>query len=504
MSILFSLKNVTVRHRSGNLEGLADSGCITALKNLSLSLNSHEFVVILGENGSGKSTLARLLAGFAQEVNGEIHYKGIRVEKYGRQAFEDVALVLQEPQYQILMPTIYEELAFPLENTGMTDQQIDQKVKLRAEQFGLSELLERSPEELSGGQLTALAIASVLITDPQTIILDEPDSHLDRANNDVLNKFLVQHKHELTIILITQFPQSARTADRVIVLREGAIVADGRPDEIFADPALAGDQGPFAEHRAAHDVASDTAMPGLVKNYQNNQLILSLKNISFAYAVKAPALQDISFDIKPGDKVALVGPSGSGKSTLGLVIAGLLTPQAGAILLNGRDSSKYPPIALRKIVTMAMQFPERALFEETVAADVGFGPRNLAFSEFEKIAQRYISIFDLEPFKDRHPFTLSGGEKRKTGLAGILAMETPLVVLDEPSASLDIGATRQLWEFISANSQRAYLIISHDLQFLAKICDRVIGLDRGHLVCDRPIMEFLANDAILAKLNLSR
>ena len=152
MSILYSLDNVTVRWPVVTGSS-ADSDTVHALKNLTLDLNANEFVAILGENGSGKSTLAKLLAGFAPDVAGEIYYQGKKVENYGRQAFEDVALVLQEPQYQILMPTVREELAFPLENMGLDVEEIDLRVKSMAEQFGLINCSSAAPKSYQGDKL---------------------------------------------------------------------------------------------------------------------------------------------------------------------------------------------------------------------------------------------------------------------------------------------------------------------------------------------------------------
>ena len=502
MSILYSLDNVTVRWPVVTGSS-ADSDTVPALKNLTLDLNANEFVAILGENGSGKSTLAKLLAGFAPDVAGEIYYQGKKVENYGRQAFEDVALVLQEPQYQILMPTVREELAFPLENMGLDVEEIDLRVKSMAEQFGLIELLKRSPEELSGGQITALAIASVLITEPTTIILDEPDSHLDKSNNKELTNFLTRQKHKLSVILITQFARSAQNADHIIIMREGTIAAQGGPTEILNDPALFGARIEPAESSAEDSIHAGQALPEAIEKMPAKFVAFALKNVRFRYPDGAQALANVSIDIGEGEKVALIGPSGSGKSTLGMLAAGLLTLQQGSISISGQPIAELPPQELRRMVTMALQFPERALFEETVVADVAFGPRNLALENIEAITKRYLYIFNLQCLKDRHPFTLSGGEKRKAALAGILAMDTPVVILDEPNAALDPGGTDQLIQFIKTDSARTYLIISHDIIFLSQTCDRVIGLNKGRVVCDLPIGEFMANNEMRAEFDLS-
>ena len=286
-------------------------------------------------------------------------------------------------------------------------------------------------------------------------------------------------------------------------MREGTIAAQGGPTEILNDPALFGARIEPAESSAEDSIHAGQALPEAIEKMPAKFVAFALKNVRFRYPDGAQALANVSIDIGEGEKIALIGPSGSGKSTLGMLAAGLLTLQQGSISISGQPIAELPPQELRRMVTMALQFPERALFEETVAADVAFGPRNLALENIEATAKRYLSIFNLQCLKNRHPFTLSGGEKRKAALAGILAMDTPVVILDEPNAALDPGGTDQLIQFIKTDSARTYLIISHDIIFLSQTCDRVIGLNKGRVVCDLPIGEFMANNEMRAEFDLS-
>jgi len=235
MNCLYSLKNVCLKYPlvTGPYDDNGKS--VLALNDLTLDIYENEYLVVLGANGCGKSSLGRLLAGIAQNVSGEIIYKGQKVESYNREIFADTTLVIQEPQNQLLMPTVTKELAFPLENRGYDYDIIQSKVKQTAAYFGLSKLMSACPEELSGGQTTSLAIACAMITDPDVIILDEPDSHLDSGTKKIVDEFIRQYHGHRTIILITQYPETARRAERVVILKEGRLTAEGKPGEILSN-----------------------------------------------------------------------------------------------------------------------------------------------------------------------------------------------------------------------------------------------------------------------------
>jgi len=488
MNYLYSLKNVSLSYPA--LGGLDDSQnrFIPGLIDLSLDIYENEFLVVLGSNGSGKSSLGKLLAGLADNVSGEICFKGNTVITYSRDIFNTASMILQEPQNQLLMPTVAKELAFPLENRGVAQNIIESKIKQLAATFVIENLLDKSPDELSGGQITTVALAAGLITDPEIIILDEPDSHFDLKTVDLVNRFLESFRGRKTIIIITQFTDLAAKADRVFILDNGRLATCGKPEEIKSDilklsnnisiSDSPGDMCHFdkRENSDVEIVRSDKSVP-----------ILSLENVSYSYKDDKKVLTEINIDIARGEKIALIGPSGAGKTTLGLIMAGLFKPQHGQVRISIKPLADYSAIDLRRKITMAMQLPERAIFEETVAADIGFGPGNLKMSDIESITNNYLNLFALRDLKDRHPFTLSGGEKRKTALAGIFAMNSEIVILDEPSAALDPKATKELIEILNSTQDRTFIIISHDRDFIRQTATRIIGLREGSIEFDLPI-----------------
>lgn len=492
MAILYSLRNVTLTFPVLGKDGSAQPVC--PLNDLSLDINAGEYLVILGANGCGKSSLARLLAGLSiGSVTGQIIYKGQLASNIDRESFPDSALVLQEPQNQLLMPTVAEELAFPLRNCGYDKKAIDEKIREMAEFFELKTVLDEHPDELSGGQITTLALASALITDPEMIILDEPDSHLDARARTKLLAFVASQRGARTIILITQFPQLARAADRVALMSNGSIAAEGPPSRILSDEDL------LRRHNIGMlvDKPLRQRLPSIPKR---RSPLISLQDVSFEYEKGAPVLNGITLEIHAGENVGLVGFSGSGKTTLGLVIAGFLRPQAGGVMLGGHPIDSWPPKQLRRQVTMAMQFPERALFAETVEADVAFGPGNMGYEKLSELTEAMLWLFGIEHLRNRHPFSISGGEKRKAALAGILAMKATLTILDEPSAALDPSSARNIVQFINSGSVGSLIVISHDLDLIGQTCDRVIGLENGRVICDLTIDGFFGNRELRDRL----
>jgi energy-coupling factor transporter ATP-binding protein EcfA2 len=502
MDCLYSLKNVSLCYSSFDDKNNAVS--IPALNDLTLNIYKNEFLVVLGTNGSGKSSLGRLLTGIAGEFRGEIIYKGDKIEDYNRDTFGSTALVIQEPQNQILMPSVYEELAFPLKNRGVEIELLEPKVKETAALFNLVNLLDKNPEELSGGQITLLAMAAAVITDPEIVIFDEPDSHLDRRSMAILNEFIDRYRREKTIMLISQFPDTARDADRVLIIDRGSLKFQGSPDDVFPDPHRINAGGlEFGLGVAEHNAGIGHKSNGKPADSAKADPAISLKNVSFSYENDIPVLADINLTFYTGEKIGLIGPAGSGKTTLGLITAGLLKRNKGIIEISGKPIDSYSPKKLRRKVTMAMQFPERALFEDTVYKDIAFGPANLGYDGIESIVNEKLTQFKLQYLSTRHPFSLSGGEKRKAALAGVLAMETPIVILDEPTAALDPDSAEELRHYLELLQDRTVIIIGHDLNLILRTCYRIIEIEGGLIVKDQAADEFFENRDILPPTGIS-
>ena len=487
MGSIYSLQNINLLFNRAGEDHFEDPAKpIQALIDIDLEIEENEFVAMIGANGSGKSSLGKLLAGIAGKFNGEIYYRGELIEDYRRAHFNDVAMVIQEPQNQILMPTVREELALPLRNRKLDSDTIKTRIGETADRFGLCNLLGTNPEKLSGGQITSLAIASSVITDPEVIILDEPDSHLDEKAKSILWNYIQEIRGRKTIILITQYFDLAKNADRVIVLEQGKIIRSGRPEDILRKFGQA-DSGRSIDLK--NNQPNDD--PGLEKS---GSVLIKLENVSFAFDKSHQAINNAGLSIYRGEKIGLVGSIGSGKTTLGLLIAGLLKPSSGAIYYQGKPLAGWGGLELRQEITMAIQLPERGLFEETVGEDIGFGPRNIGITNVEDIISTNLERFHIEHLRRRHPFTLSGGEKRKAALAGILAMDTSVIILDEPSAGLDYRSTGELVKILNSQDDKTRIIISHDLNFIRSTCNRIISLSEGGIVGDHLSVNFFKDN----------
>jgi energy-coupling factor transporter ATP-binding protein EcfA2 len=476
MNSLYTLKNITLKYPLAGEQSVNTE--VTALNNLSLDIYENEFLAILGGNGSGKSSLAKLLAGLAGNFTGEITYRGQPVTNYDRDIFSDVTMILQEPQNQILMPTVRDEIAFPLENRKLSPDQIDLKTGAIAKQFRLENLLDRKTDELSGGQITSLALATALVTDPKVIILDEPDSHLDSDSRQILTDFTTSRKNNLTVILISQYLESIKGADRCLILGEGKSYFCGVPHELFANREVLENSGLFPQTRRS---VKENIIERSEANRNKINPNLALKDVSFSYDKANPVLADINLEIFPGEIIGLYGPSGSGKTTLGFLMAGLYKPDKGMILLNGNSLDKMTPKQIRSQIAISMQFPERALIGHTVAEDIAFGPQNLNLNDIDSRVESNLRQFKLEYLRSRHPFTLSGGQKRRSALAGVIALDSAIIILDEPTAGLDPQSTADFIGWIAGNRNHTFIMISHDCGLLDSICDRQIKLIAGKI-----------------------
>lgn len=432
-------------------EGISFSyGERTVLKDISLTVARGERVVLTGHNGSGKSSLALTLAGVAKADAGEaiVSVMG-RVDSDGL-----IGLVPQEPENFLLATSVERELAYAMENAGVPVDEMRRRVRETAAALGIDDLLDAVPSELSGGMQARVAIASVMVLYPHYLVLDEPDAFLDVEGRhrllDTLNKLA---ENGTGILLITQDIRLAEWGDRAMTLKDGSII-DGISDSSPIEPV----------HLPIPD----------------KDVIVSTDSVSFGYTDK-PILSGIDITIHKGESVALVGASGAGKSTLALVLAGLIKPDEGDIKLDARAG-------------VVFQFPEMQLFAETVLDDVMFGPRNFSLEDPEKNAETALSNIELpETLWERSPYHLSEGEKRRAGIAGVLACKPNFLILDEAASFLDPFGRRILVDIIGGflADGGSVLVISHELEMLKLFAQRVIVLHNGAVAYDGSMANLL-------------
>lgn len=515
-------------------------GDLRALDDVTLTVARGEWVCVLGANGSGKSTLASVICGLLAPDAGSVELVGERVYADGisdlaayHRARRSLGFVFQNPDDQIVTSVVEDDIAFGPENLGVPSAQIAERVARELHRVALTGYAHADPSRLSGGQKQRVAIAGALAMEPEILVLDEPSSLLDvRGRASVLRIMERLHASGTTLVHVTHYMEEALLADRVVVLDHGRVAREGTPEEVFStgrDTILGlGLEMPFAarlsqrldmpltcdEERLANAVAASfTSLPRAEKDLRASSShvmpVAQIEHVSFAYGPRVNVLDDISFFVDEGSSTAIVGQTGSGKSTLLRLLCGLQVPDTGRVLVYGNDSStRRGRKAVRAHVGYVMQHPERQLFAETVEKDVAFGPVNLRLPK-DEVARRVDAALELVGLAGKRlnsPFELSGGQRRLCALAGILAMEPRLLVLDEPTAGPDPHGRALLREVLARLSSGGVTLIqvTHSMEDAAR-ADHVIVLDQSRILLAGTPAEVFApagNEELLSKIGL--
>jgi energy-coupling factor transport system ATP-binding protein len=498
---------------------------IDALRGVSLTVHPGEFVAVVGANGSGKTTLARHLNALLLPTRGEVRVAGLdtRQESARPAIRSQVAMVFQQPEDQIIATTVEDDVAFGPENLGLPVGEIEGQVRWALETVEMWGLRHRPPHLLSVGQQQRAAIAGALALRPRCLVLDEATAMLDPAGRrEVLALLQRLHADGVTVVLITHHMAEAALAERLIVLSEGRVAFDGTPRRFFACPnhvtRLGLDLPPVAD-LAARMVRRWPDFPaGLFdldqvadalasRNVQieplsftdssfasNGRPAVAAHDLHYTYLANTPlavkALDGVSVEVHAGESMALLGATGSGKSTLLQHLAGLLEPQEGRVFVAGKDAHtrRTDRRFLREQVGILFQRPEEQLFETYVGDDVAFGPRRLgldreAVRERVRRAMEAVGLPFLE-YKDRFAQSLSGGERRKAALAGVLALCPKTLLLDEPTAGLDPQSRRDLLDTLRRLNQEEGLtlvIATHNMDDVTTLAGRVVVLEGGQV-----------------------
>ncbi len=472
------LRDVSVTFR------VNDPSPIRALQNITLEIDQGERVAIYGPNGCGKSTLLQVIAGLLPVSDGSCEILGTTpiTDELPVEIRRRVGVVLQHAEDMFAQETVREELHFALQcahpDQPPDTELVDSFLKLRH----LDHLAGRSLNTLSGGERQQVALASVLINEPEMLLLDEPTTNLDPPSRNTFLKDEVFGVNAIcqTIIMVTQHWGEVLLCERLLALDQGSITYDGRPNEYSLPDSKSSTVAINLPQSWLDGTNAPTANPlVVVENLSQTETI-------FPAELHNP-LQDISFSIRPGEIVGIVGPTGSGKSTLAWHLAGLIPKYDGGIAIAGKPVKAK---SQRSPVAVLMQNPERQLFADTVFDDVAFGPKNVgvARAEIPQLVQESLHLAGLPPeeFGDRSPFELSGGEQRKAALAGVLALPASLYILDEPTSYLDpegVARVEALVHRLAAHG-RAVVVIAHDLEFIKANAQRVLFIGKGKLIFD--------------------
>ena len=468
------------------------------LNSLNLHIKKGERVVITGNNGSGKTTLALLINGVLRPTGGTINIDGLdpSVDKDNNELKRKVGLVFQNPDNQLVSTTVEREVAFSLENMNIPHDVMHTRVERMLEFFGLIDFRSKLTSDLSGGETQRLALAAVMVAEPDILILDEPGSYLDQTGKKLLNKaidHLLVEKENLTVLRITQYTEETEPYNRMLVFKDGRIEYDNSPEYIFTHAESGQSLGvdiPF-KYQIKAGIVDDTedATTASAMSDTKNQSGIILDSVAFGYD-SGPAgrlFDDLNLELQSGKVYGLVGPSGSGKTTLIQLLAGLIKPDSGKINYEG-----FKPLAGK--LAVSFQQPERQFFLETVDKEIRFGAENLGFDDIDRIAGQCYSLIglDKDKYSSRNPFTLSGGEKRKLAFGTILSLKPEFIFFDEPTCGLDQPGINK-FKSLAVRLKRdgiGMVIISHFGDIIFDLADEVIALHYGRIQSVLPRKDF--------------
>lgn len=497
------------------------------LKGVDITIKKGEFIALLGRNGSGKTTFSKQLNAILRPSEGTVTVDemGTRDVEKLYEIRQRVGMVFQNPDNQMVAANVEEEVAFGPENLGMESDIIVARVKQALEQVRMWKRRKTAPNHLSGGQKQRIAIAGILAMHPDYIVLDEPTAMLDpKGRKEVMEALQrLNQEQEMTVILITHDMEEAALASRVILLADGQVRFDGTPEKFFGADVLLAEMGMEAplSYRVQQAMGSaanlqsgagekrDKCKIDALDIFEKDKDLLSLQHVSYIYspgtAYEKVALDDVSLSLGKGEIVGLAGHTGSGKSTMIQLLNGLLKPTGGTVTFEGKDihAKGYSGNYLRSKVGMVFQYPEHQMICDTVWEDVAFGPskQGLTGEACETRVEEALRFVDLpEKYYQASPLQLSGGQKRRVAIAGVLAMHPEYIILDEPAAGLDAAGKREIFDRIRRMSREqgiGVLLVSHSMEDLAEYADRIIVLDDGKKILDdRPAQIFAKRETL--------
>ena len=515
------------------------------LHDINLTINEGEKVLIIGPSGSGKSTLSQCLNGliphsYPGKMKGHLTVNGKNPKKAGIFGMsETVGTVLQDMDGQFIGLTVAEDIAFALENDCVKQEEMKKRVHDVAHRLSIEKLLDHRPNELSGGQKQRVSLAGVMVDDVDILLFDEPLANLDPATGKNTIELIDEiHKQtHKTIIIIEHRLEDVlyKDVDRIIMINDGRIVADMSSDALLASSLLeeAGIREPLyltackyagvtitqdmhPSHIESFDVSS--CKEALQKWYEktpvkvkdnNNQTILSVKDVSFAYDTQNKVLEHVSFDIKEGEMVSIVGRNGAGKSTLSSLICGFMPLTEGQILLEGQDIS---PLSIRERgekIGFVMQNPNHMISKSMIFEEVALGleVRGVPKVEIEERVNETLRICGLYPFRNWPISALSFGQKKRMTIASILVLNPKILILDEPTAGQDFRHYTEIMEFLKMLNREHHvtiIMITHDMHLMLEYTHRALVLSEGHLLADASPAKVLTDEQLTQAAYLKR
>ncbi|WP_154140005.1 ABC transporter ATP-binding protein [Photobacterium damselae] len=514
------------------------------LKNINLTINKGEKIVIVGPSGSGKSTLGQCLNGLIPhaikgDCSGTLTINGQDTQKLKLDDCTSmVGTVLQDTDGQFVGLSVGEDIAFVLENQMIEQKEMHNIVQATADMMDLTSIIDLSPFDLSGGQKQRVSLAGVMVDDVEILLFDEPLASLDPKTGKAAIEIIddLHQKTGKTIIIIEHRLEDVlhRPVDRIIMMERGEIVADLTPNQLLASSLLTehGIREPLyltALKEAGCDITEQdnpayfNQMPlekfkpqvehwftqaKLPEHQTSQEVLLSLNNLAYSYDGERQTLQNVSFDVHKGEFVAVLGKNGSGKSTLTRLIMGVLEPDQGTICLNGEDLTNSTIFERSQRIGVVMQNPNHMISHHMIFDEVASGLRNRGMAEemVEEKVYAMLELCGLGRYRDWPIDALSYGQKKRVTIATILVLEPELLILDEPTAGQDYHHYTMMMEFVKELNQKlgiTIMIVSHDMHLVLEYTDRAVVICDSELLADEAVNSVFSQPELLDKANLT-
>ena len=543
---IIEVENVSFDYISRDEDG-NETGRNSVLKNVSLSVPKGQFIAVLGHNGCGKSTLAKHLNAILYPTKGKVTVAGMDTSDEDKiyDIRQTVGMVFQNPDNQLVATIVEEDVAFAPENMGVPQPEIRSRVDEALKQVDMYEFREHAPHQLSGGQKQRVAIAGVIAMQPRCIVMDEPTAMLDpKGRREVMKTIHALNREKgITVVLITHYMDEAAQADRVVVMDGGKIIMDDVPKKIFSQvqklksvgldvpqvtelcwelkeqgvdisTEIIGEQEcAEALYRLTEGRSADIQKKQDEITADKRPIVLRGEKLTYKYSIGTPfektAVDSVDIAIEQGEFVGIIGHTGSGKSTLIQHFNGLVKPTSGTVLVDGADIwAKNVNIRdIRFKVGIVFQYSEHQLFEETVAKDIAYGPKNMGLSDedIDKRVMQAAESMGITHLLERSPFELSGGQQRRVALAGVLAMDPEVLILDEPAAGLDPKGRDKILGMIKRYHEqygKTILLVSHSMEDIVKYAGKVLVMNKSRLFCYDTVDRVFGRTDELAKIGL--
>ena len=515
-----------------------DAQAEATLKDISFDIVKGEKVLILGPSGSGKSTLAQCLNGIIPNIHkgqaqGQVRIAGQNIFK---QSIYDksqlVSTVLQDPDGQFIGLTVAEDLAFALENDCANQSEMKDKVALWAERLDLTSLLNHRPQDLSGGQKQRVSLAGVLIDESPILLFDEPLANLDSKSGqetiDLIDKI---HKEVgATTIIIEHRLEDVlyRPVDRILLVNDGTLLFNGSPDELLSSTLLLenGIREPLYvtvlrqlgfDTRDAQNLSqldaldlSDLVLPDRVlkdKRDSSSDSILKVEGLSVSYGDNPAIIEDMSFSLKKGERLAIVGKNGAGKSTLAKALCGFV-PSQGKLTYKGLDISQDSIAERSERIGFVLQNPNQMISQTMIFDEVALGLRlrGIEETEVEERVHEVLKTCGLYSFRKWPISALSFGQKKRVTIASILVLKPEIIILDEPTAGQDYKTYTDIMNFLDSLQKQGHTIvmITHDMQLMLEYSDRCLVVVEGKIIADDNPVTILNQKELLESANLKQ